>query len=178
MTRVSGRTTLRQELGKAAEQHRRQLARLVRRHVDSDDEADEVAQAAVARALERLHEFRGDAALGTWLGRIAMNLAIDWRRRKSRRREADGEAEPTTSPFRTTRVVARDTVRRLGALIAEIPPRQRAVVELRLLKELSFKEIAEALGCTEEAARASFHLGLKTLRGAYESRERSRPPRA
>jgi RNA polymerase sigma factor (sigma-70 family) len=47
-----------------------------------------------------------------------------------------------------------------------LPARQRSAVVLRFVGDLRHREIAEAIGCSEEAARRSLHEGLKTLRKA------------
>jgi RNA polymerase sigma-70 factor (ECF subfamily) len=154
-----------------ARDQQRQLAALVRRHLDSDDEAAEVAQEAIVHAFQNLTTFRGDSSLQTWLSRIAINLAIDRKRSKGRGRAAEGHRaeEPTTSPLRTTRVAARETLRAVGALIAELPPKQALAVRLRLIEDLPFREVAEALESSEDAARVNFHLGMKVLRERLRS---------
>jgi len=50
------------------------------------------------------------------------------------------------------------------AQVAELPPKQRAALLLRFAGDLSHREVAQALGCSEEAARRSAHEGLKRLR--------------
>jgi DNA-directed RNA polymerase specialized sigma24 family protein len=48
--------------------------------------------------------------------------------------------------------------------VRDLPPKQRAAVLLRYAGDLSHREVAVALGCSEEAARRSAHEGLKRLR--------------
>jgi len=48
--------------------------------------------------------------------------------------------------------------------VADLPPKQRAALLLRFAGDLSHREVAAALGCSEEAARRSAHEGLKRLR--------------
>ena len=52
----------------------------------------------------------------------------------------------------------------MSARLAELPPKQRLVVELRLFHDLSFKEIADVAATTEESAKANYHHGVKRLR--------------
>ncbi len=52
----------------------------------------------------------------------------------------------------------------LREAISELPPKQRLVLELRVFEELSFKEVAAAAGCTENAAKVNFHHAVNRLR--------------
>ena len=54
--------------------------------------------------------------------------------------------------------------RAVWSAVAALPPRQRAAVTLRYVGDLSHREIAAAIGCSEEASRRSLHEGLETLR--------------
>jgi RNA polymerase sigma factor (sigma-70 family) len=54
----------------------------------------------------------------------------------------------------------------LWGAVRELPSRQRSAVVLRYLADLPHREIAAAIGCSEEAARRSLHEGLTTLRKA------------
>ena len=57
--------------------HNRMLFRMARSILPSDDEAEDAVQAAYVRAFTGLSAFRGEARLGTWLGRIVINEALD-----------------------------------------------------------------------------------------------------
>jgi RNA polymerase sigma-70 factor (ECF subfamily) len=48
--------------------------------------------------------------------------------------------------------------------VAELPPKQRLVLELRVYDDLSFREVAALADCTENAAKVSFHYAVKRLR--------------
>ena len=64
--------------------HNRLLFRCARGVVDDDAEAQDVVQEAYLRAFASLHAFRADAALSTWLARIAINAALDAQRQRGR----------------------------------------------------------------------------------------------
>lgn len=122
---------------------------------DADDCFQETFLAAL-RAYPRLRH--GDNLRG-WLLTIAHRKALDAHRARRRRPvpvedvpegAADAPAEPGASGL-WTRVRA-------------LPPKQRAAVAHRFVADLSYREIAELLGCSEEAARRSVHEGLKKLR--------------
>ncbi len=145
--------------------HRDAVQRLVRGYVTSDAAAEDLTQQTFLSALRAIDTFRGEARLGTWLHRIAVNTALNFARDEKRARSVSiEEVELITNALGTGRMAAREAKRKLGAAVAELPSKQRIVVELRLVHELSFKAIAEIAECSEESARANFQHGVKRLR--------------
>jgi len=90
-----------------------------------------------------------------WLLTIAHNKAIDHLRRAAR----DGAPMPELPDAGRQ---APDQA--IWGAVAALAPRQRAAVALRFIGDLSHREIAAAIGCSEEASRRSLHEGLATLR--------------
>jgi RNA polymerase sigma-70 factor, ECF subfamily len=148
------------------QRHRAALERLAGRYVRNEADAADVAQEAFERALRNIGSFRGDAPFRSWLLRIAVNLALN-RLRASTLLEPLELADDATfaTSLGTTHLVAAEVWRRVAERIGELPPKQRAVVELRLFHELSFEEIGGIVGCSEDSAKTNFHHGLKRLRG-------------
>lgn len=147
-----------------ARRHLPILARLVRRYVPERD-ADDVAQRAMVRALERVATFRGESSFRSWLHRIAVNVALNHVRDTRREAPAEiDEAELITNSLGTARLVAREAKARLLDALGELPPKQKRCVELRLFRELSFAEVAAEVGISEDSAKANFHHAMKRLR--------------
>ena len=147
--------------------HRGAVLRLVRGWVASDAEAEDLTQQTFLSALRAIETFRGEARLATWLHRIALNTAKNHARDEKRTRSVSiEEVELITNALGTGRMAAREAKRKLAAALADLPAKQRLVVELRLVHELSFKAIAEIAACSEESARANFQHGTKRLREA------------
>jgi len=148
-----------------ARRHLPQIGRLVRRYVKTED-AEDVAQRAMLRALENIASFRGDSAFRSWLHRIAVNTALNHTRGAPRERahRTIDEADLITDTLGTARLVARETKSKLLVALADLPPKQRGSVEMRLFEDRSFREIGEALGTSEDSAKANFHHGMKRLR--------------
>jgi RNA polymerase sigma-70 factor (ECF subfamily) len=65
-------------------------------------------------------------------------------------------------------LVAAELWRKVAKRLDELPPKQRLVVELRLFHDLSFKEVADVAGCSEESAKANYSHGVKRLRDVIE----------
>ncbi len=146
--------------------HQGAIQRLAMRFLRDSEEARDLAQRAFVQAFERLETFRGEASFRTWVYRIAVNLALSQvRRRRVESLPLDDLAAPSSSSPSIEPQVDSDTLRRLRAAVAELPAKQRLCVELRAFEDLSFKEVAAIVGCSEAAAKMNFHHALKKLRG-------------
>lgn len=124
--------------------------------VDADDCFQETFISAM-RAYDRLDGQHPRA----WVMTIARRKAIDHHRARARRPEPRDELPELVAPLQTSFPAADDG---LWALVRELPPKQRAAVALRFAADLAYTDVAEALECSEEAARRSVHEGLKRLR--------------
>ena len=96
-----------------------------------------------------------------WVLTIAHRKAIDHYR--ARKRHPVPVQELPEQPVDPVEPRDRSIWRRVGTL----PPKQRAAVLLRFAGDLAYREIGEATGTTEEAARRNVHEGLKKLREAW-----------
>ena len=119
--------------------------------------AEDCFQETFLAALRAYPRLRADSSPRAWLLTIAHNKAID-HLRAGRRMVAVAEIEAADERGQT----APD--RAVWSAVAALPPRQRAAVTLRYVGDLSHREIAAAIGCSEEASRRSLHEGLETLR--------------
>lgn len=117
------------------------------------EDAEDVAQEAFLLAWRKLGGFRGDSTFRTWLLTIVWRKALDRRRSRTvwwRRTVVQPEAEPFTdvpapsaSPERST--LARDTMRRARAEIAQLSPTLRDTLLLAASGEYTYDQIAELL---------------------------------
>lgn len=151
--------------------YQRPIYRLALRYVKTEADAKDVTQRTFVKALAALGRFRADASFRTWLYRIAINASINHlrdRRRDQRRREAepDAAADGPVDLDRGRRSAA------LRAAVTGLPPRQRMVLELRVFDDLTFREVAELCGISENAAKVSFHHAVAKLREKLSGGER------
>jgi RNA polymerase sigma factor (sigma-70 family) len=124
-------------------------------------EADDCFQETFIAALRAYPRLRADSNLHAWVLTIAHRKALDVHR--GRKRRAVPVAEPAAVDQRaTSSPPARDEA--LWSAVGELPARQRSAVVLRYVADLPHREIATAIGCSEEAARRSLHEGLSRLR--------------
>jgi RNA polymerase sigma factor (sigma-70 family) len=121
------------------------------------DGAEDCFQETFLAALRAYPALNDDGNLRGWLVTIAHRKAIDFHRARGRRPVPVAEV---------AEVAVEDPVPDGGvwAAVGALPPKQRAAVTLRYASDLPHAEIADALGCTPEAARRSLHEGLKRLR--------------
>lgn len=123
-------------------------------------EADDCFQETCIAALRAYPKLSHGDNLRAWLLRIAQRKAIDAHRARARRPlpveelpERAGEAAP---PSPNGQVV--------WARVRALPEKQRMAVFLRAAADLSYSDVAEALECSQDAARRNVHEGLKRLR--------------
>ncbi len=149
------------------ERHHPVVFRFLLGFLKDEDRAADVTQDTFIKALERLSAFRGDSAFRTWLLAIARNEALGSLRSAGRRREGglqDAEELPDRGLPPDASAVQGDELRRVREAVARLPEKQRLSVELRLFEGLSFREVAEATGSTEGAARVNYHYGIGRIR--------------
>lgn len=141
------------------------MFRLAARLVGNTADAEDVVQEAFVKALASLRagEFRGQAALTTWLFRITTNVACD-RLRRARTAERPSE-EPSTDGQADARVALRE----LHDAMSELPPDQRAALVLKELQGLTTREVAEVLERSEGATEQLLVRARETLRRRFES---------
>jgi RNA polymerase sigma factor (sigma-70 family) len=121
-------------------------------------DADDCFQETVLAALRAYPRLRHEDNLRGWLLTIAHRKALDHHRARARRAVPAEHVEPgATDPPG----VPDDG---LWAAVHDLPPKQRGAVLLRFVGDLSHREIAAALGSTEEAARRALADGLAKLR--------------
>ncbi len=129
-------------------------------------EAEDVAQEACARACMRWNRLTRRDNASPWVVRVATNLAIDQYRRRTRAR-----ARPDNPP----RTVDAADARRidLHRALDRLTNRQREVVVLRYVVDLSEAETAEALGCAPGTVKSHASRGLAALRTALGEEDAS-----
>ena len=113
-----------------------------------------------------LKNFKGDSALSTWLYRVGVNCCLNQVAAKRPSTESIDDAqyvdERLDDPLRA--VVRGERVAEVRRAIAQLPPKQRATLLLRVYQELSHDEIATILGCSVGAAKANFFHALRNLK--------------
>ena len=133
-------TELQHEIAKLLPRLRR-FARTVTRHTE---DADDLVQVAVERALRHTDKWQAGTRLDSWIFRIMKNAWIDEVRARSRRDEVplDDDSHDTRGADPTAGHIARLSVQ---AAMARLPEEQRLAVSLVLVEGLPYKEAADVL---------------------------------
>ncbi len=132
-------------------------------------EAEDVGQETFIRLHAYLHKYRGDAALGTYIVRIAINQSLKALKRRKRQRQRfvryDQEAERLSEPVvkGEEAIAGRERARLVHRALEEISPAQRAVVTLRMLDGYSTRETAAILNIPEGTVMSRLSRGLEQL---------------
>jgi RNA polymerase sigma factor (sigma-70 family) len=142
------------------------LYRIIRRIVIDHDETDDLLQEAFVKIWRHLGSFRQDAKLSTWLYRIATNEALSHLRKRRQRYFlpiGDVEGELSQKLDASLAPDADEIQRRLQQAIIRLPERQRVVFQLRYFDEMKYEDMAEVLGVTVGALKASYHHATQKL---------------
>ena len=143
-----------------------------RYRVGPGPEAEDLTSETFVRAWQARERYRRDlAAFSTWLYTIAERLAIDHFR--SRRDYAPMElAEHVPGGLTPEELAARDSdARKLAALMAALPDREREVLALKYGADLSNREIARLRGLTESNVGTILHRSILALRAKWFAEE-------
>jgi RNA polymerase sigma-70 factor (ECF subfamily) len=146
--------------------HRRPVYQICYRFMGNHEDASDLSQDVFLRAYRGLANFKGNAALGTWLHRIAVNTCLNRVALKTPKVEPIDDAQhvDTRSETPTERLLRGERAERVRAAVAQLPEKQRAALVMRTYQELSHQEIATALGTTVGAAKANVFHALQNLK--------------
>jgi RNA polymerase sigma factor (sigma-70 family) len=135
------------------EEHRVEVLRLLRRRLGVD-RAEDAYQETFLRALHAYGRLEHGEHLRAWILTIAKNVATDAMRRSRPAAELPDEGTEDGRP----------AYEELAPLTEDLPHKERAAVVLRYGYDLSYDQIAAALGSSEDAARQATSTGVRKLR--------------
>jgi len=138
------------------------------------DLAEELTQEVFCEAVRCIGRYDGSCKLLVWLCQIAKHKWLDWQKKQKHRApqgfdELELQAEEQAAP--STLVEQREEVARVYRCIRRLPPEQRELVRLRAMGGLSFREIGQMTGQTENAARVGFYRAKSKLTRWLEEEE-------
>lgn len=146
------------------------VMKVARAYTSTSEEREDLAQEILLQIWNSLPRFEGRSSPSTWCYRVALNTALGWHRKEKRRRQwhatgpvfeqmAEGAVEDGVD------IGQKDLVERLYAAIHQMPKADKALV-LLFLDGLSYREMSEVLGITEN------HVGVKLNRARKALGER------
>lgn len=177
----------REDFDVLVERHQKLLYGFVYRLVHDHAQAADIVQMTFLQAYTHLGQFAGRASFKTWLHQIALNH-VRAAHRSRRGREHVSLEEVAEATLYAARIEAAGTAGSAAAahggpgssgwrpvlerLVAQLPFRQRSVVTLRIFSDLPFKEVAQAVGITENSAKVNYHHAIARLRQWLRQDER------
>ena len=145
--------------------------RYIHRLSGNEHIAEEITSDTFFRAMRSIDSFRGDCDERVWLLKIAKNCYRSYMKKRSRTGQMD-EAEwgefPDPSPGVAEEYARREEVRRIEGILHDLSEPYREVFMWRVYAELSFKQIAEIFGKTENWACVTSHRARNRIRERLE----------
>jgi RNA polymerase sigma-70 factor (ECF subfamily) len=146
--------------------HVDRVYRLVYRLAGDAELAREFTQDAFVRAFQRLGTWRGEAAFSTWLGSIAISVALNGLRQRKRRWERETDLTQAEAAGGRGNRIEPDLKRRLAEAIDALPEGYRTVLVLHELEGYTHEEIGAMLGIDQGTSKAQLFRARARLRTA------------
>jgi RNA polymerase sigma-70 factor (ECF subfamily) len=154
------------------ERHERYIYTLIIRMVGHPQTAEDLAQEVFIKLYRSIDAFRGDAKLTTWLYRLAVHTAADYRRSRSRRplealvdRIRGWFASPNPQP--EEQFLAQEERESMQMMVAELPDKYKLVVYLYHYRQMSYKEIADITGLPVKTVETRLYRGKTMLKNKW-----------
>jgi RNA polymerase sigma-70 factor (ECF subfamily) len=150
-------------------QYQRKVYATCRRMLSNQEEAEDVTQDVFLQVFRKLHTFRGEATLSTWLHRVTINAVLMHIRRnkkwacESPSEDGDMESIPTKPDNRRLETIRLDQIA-LENAIAQLPPGCRTIVVLHDVEGYEHQEISQRLGISEGTSKSQLHDARMKLR--------------
>ena len=162
--------------------HQRRIYRVLLGLVRDPDVAATLTQECFLRAYRHRRSFRGEASVGTWLVRIAVNLAADhgrnrrtafWRRLFAAAKpegaaapSADDTADPRASP--ELQLAVREQLQAVWSAVEGLSAQQRTAFVLRFAEEMTLEEVAQTMSLEVGTVKAHLARALGALRKKFK----------
>jgi len=146
--------------------------------VQSDVEAEDVAQEVFVQAFQSMNTFKGESKLSTWLYRITITKALDHERRKKRKKRFGQirslfgweDSEPAFSDFHHPGIALdqKENAAILFDAISRLPEQQRIAFTLHKVEGLSYKELSEVMNTSVPSVESLMHRAKNNLKKMLE----------
>lgn len=133
--------------------------------VKNKEEAEDLTQETFITAIERLNQFQGNASLQTWLIRIAINKALDFKRKKqiSTVQVADIQDKIASEADPLKALLVSENKQQVHYMINRLKPNYQEVIKAYYLKDMSYQEIADIEGVELKTVESRLYRAKKQL---------------
>jgi RNA polymerase sigma-70 factor (ECF subfamily) len=149
-------------------QEKDKLYRMAYTYVKNEEDALEVFQQTVLKAIESIHQLKEPIYFSTWLTRICINSAITMLKKKKKLVMMEDVVERLVG-----NELSEDLAQRLDVAdaLSKLPEKYKTTLLLRFYQDFSVKQIAHILECPEGTVKSNIHRGLsilkQNLKGVY-----------
>ncbi len=129
-------------------------------------QAADITQQVFLKLFTKITQFRSEAEFTTWLHRLTINACVDEQRKLRRLMQFDEPdilMRPYTGAAQDERYARREQATRVQAAVAELKPKLRVAILLKYFEDLSYEEMAQALGCSKGTVASRLNRGHKAL---------------
>ena len=141
------------------------------------DAASDCAQEAFIRAYKALHQYDPALSFGPWIYRITTNASLNhvqrWHAHQTVVDELPESVEPEDSGPEAS-ALRQEALSEVVAAMAELPPPYRAALTLRHMQQLSYQEVADALGIPLGTVKTHLHRARAALKTTLAERRAKR----
>lgn len=147
------------------ERHQRRVWSIAWHFTGNDAAARDITQQVFVKLFHTIGQFRTDSSFSTWLYRLVVNVCLDERRKWRRFLSLDvlRSREAVCAPAADVRIGDRQMAETVRRAVAALSPKLRIVILLKHFDELSYEEMAEALGCSKGTVASRLNRGHKEL---------------
>jgi RNA polymerase sigma-70 factor (ECF subfamily) len=161
-------------------QYARRIYHLARRLLSNDADVEDVTQDVLLQVVRKLHTFRGDSDLSTWLHRVTVNAALEYRRKQAPRRAREASASlrhmedrgrpvAAVSPWGAEPdkpLISRELKACIEAAVRGLPEKYRDPFVLSYIEGMPNAEVGESLGLSLPAVKSRLYRARQLLRAA------------
>ena len=145
-----------------------QIHYLLQNHEDTDD----VLQNTFIKAWKGIDNFKGDSTISTWLYRIAHNESMTFLKQRKQMMSIDDEEFTEQASFVADEYFDGDeTQEMLMQAVSTLPTKQRQVFCMKYFEEKKYEEIAELVGTSVGALKASYHIAVEKITNFVKRKE-------
>jgi RNA polymerase sigma-70 factor, ECF subfamily len=149
--------------------HQKPLFSLLYRMVSDADDAADILQKTFVKAFTGIQGFERRSSFRTWLYQIAINLAKNLYRDRSRAAKVSlDDVIIRRDPKTLESLIRKETRDRLYKALTALPEKQRLTVMLRVQEQKTFDEIAGIMQCSVGTSKANYHHGVQKLKAMFE----------
>lgn len=155
----------REAFGELYDRYINKIYRFVYYKVFDKEVVEDIVSDVFHKALERIGTYNANKGpFSAWLYRVARNTVIDYYRTKREMVDIEDVFDIGVSDRTLEKIDADMTLAKVAEYLKTLSPKQREIVTLRVWGEMSYQEIAEIVGGSEDSAKMAFSRAIKDIR--------------